>query len=59
MNLWDFAVKKVRVKFLVDVPEFVGIDLREYGPFSKGEIAEIPEENANVLIERKVVEVVE
>jgi len=57
--LWDFLVKKVKVKFLENVDEFVGIDLKDYGPFFKGDIAEIPLENAKVLAEGKLVQILE
>ena len=59
MNLWDFLVKKVKVKFLENVDEFVGIDLKDYGPFFKGDIAEIPLENAKILEEGKVIKILE
>jgi DNA replication factor GINS len=42
--------------FKEDVPEFVGSDLKSYGPFKKGDIAKLPEENMRVLIERGIVE---
>ena len=56
MNLWDFIVKKVRVRFLKDVPEFVGMDLKTYGPFRKNEVSEIPEENANLFVKHGIAE---
>lgn len=34
------------------VPEFMGTDLEPYGPFDSGERAEIPEENAEILVNR-------
>jgi len=37
------------VKFTEDVPEFVGTDLKKYGPFKEGEKADIPKENAELL----------
>jgi len=46
---------KTRVRFLQDFPQFVGID-GEYGPFTAGSVAEIPPENAELLITKKVVE---
>jgi len=49
----------VAVAFLEDVPQFVGIDMEAYGPFSKGDIATIPEENARVLGEKGAAESVE
>jgi DNA replication factor GINS len=42
--------------FKEDVPEFVGSDLKTYGPFKKGDIAKLPEENMKVLIERGIAE---
>jgi len=41
------------------VDEFVGIDLKDYGPFFKGDIAEIPLENAKILEEGKVIKILE
>jgi len=38
------------IMFTEDVPEFVGIDLKRYGPFKKGDVADIPKENADLLI---------
>ena len=40
------------VAFLRDVPKFVGINMRNYGPFRKGDIANIPEDNARLLLEK-------
>lgn len=44
------------IVFKEDTPEFVGIDEKTYGPFKKGDIAKLPEENMKVLIERGVAE---
>ena len=38
------------IVFKEDVPEFVGADMRSYGPFKKGDIARLPEENMLSLI---------
>lgn len=38
------------VALLDDIPRFVGINMRVYGPLRKGEVASIPEDNAKVLI---------
>lgn len=48
-----------KVKFLVPVPQFVGPNLELYGPFSQGEIAELPPELFAVLVEKKSVEELE
>jgi DNA replication initiation complex subunit (GINS family) len=44
------------VVFKEDVPQFVGADEQTYGPFKKGDIAKLPEENVKVLKERGIVE---
>lgn len=44
------------IMFKEDVPEFVGSDGKTYGPFKKGDVAKIPEDNAKVFIERGVAE---
>jgi DNA replication initiation complex subunit (GINS family) len=40
------------VEITSDVPEFMGTDLEAYGPFEEGEQAEIPEDNAEILVNR-------
>ncbi len=40
------------VVFKEDVPEFMGIDERSYGPYKKGDTAHIPEENMKIFVER-------
>jgi DNA replication factor GINS len=44
------------IVFKEDTPEFVGSDLKTYGPFKKGDIARLPEDNMKVLIERGIAE---
>lgn len=44
------------VVFREEVPAFVGADGKTYGPFRKGDVAKLPEENVKVLLERKIVE---
>ncbi len=55
-----FALRKEELVSLVvfkeDTPEFVGSDEKTYGPFKKGDMAKLPEENIKVLLERKIVE---
>ncbi|MDW8035800.1 MAG: hypothetical protein RMI85_05050 [Candidatus Korarchaeum sp.] len=53
------AFKLTLVTFKTRVPKFVGVDMRVYGPFSEGDLAFIPEENAEALKLRGAVEVVE
>lgn len=45
--------KLEEVVFMEDVPEFIGADMKSYGPFKKGEKAKIPRENAMLLIDAK------
>lgn len=40
------------VRITSEVPEFMGTDLEAYGPFEEGEEAEIPEDNAEILVNR-------
>jgi len=42
-----------KIEFKDDVEEFVGIDLNKYGPFKKGDVADVPKENAKLLIKMK------
>ena len=40
---------------LRDVPAFVGTDMKEYGPFSRGEVVPLPQKIAELLLSRKLV----
>lgn len=42
----------VKVMITSDVPEFMGTDLESYGPLDDGEQVELPEENAEILVNR-------
>jgi len=44
------------VRFLHDVPKFVGKELEIYGPFVEEDMANLPSELADVLIEKRRVE---
>lgn len=44
------------VVFKEAVPEFVGADMKTYGPFEKGDIAKLPPENMKILIEKGLAE---
>ncbi|MCX6798971.1 MAG: hypothetical protein NTW59_02635 [Candidatus Diapherotrites archaeon] len=50
------AKEKFAVKLLQDVPAFIGADMKEYGPFPKGQEAELPEKIASLLVARKLAE---
>ena len=49
-------IKKVKVKFLTPFPSIIGSDLVHYGPFKEGDIAEMPLDNAKVLVEEEAAE---
>jgi DNA replication factor GINS len=53
-NLEEEPEKMIAVAILEDIPEFVGTDLKNYGPFKKGDIATIPEENAKLFIQKNM-----
>lgn len=55
LNKENHKKEKPRVIFLQDFPRFAGVD-GEYGPFKAGSVEEIPSENAELLIKKKVVE---
>lgn len=40
------------VEITSEVPEFMGTDLEAYGPFEEGERAKLPEDNAEILVNR-------
>ena len=47
------------VRFLEDVPEFVGFDGEGVGPFEKGEVANLENEVVEILEKDKKVEIIE
>jgi DNA replication initiation complex subunit (GINS family) len=47
---------EILVVFKQDFPAFVGIDGQTYGPFKRGDIAKLPEENRKILVEKGIVE---
>ncbi|VVB66484.1 Uncharacterised protein [Candidatus Gugararchaeum adminiculabundum] len=51
--------RKLRLKLLADIPRFVGVDAREYGPFKQGENALLPETEAEVMLRQKIAEVIQ
>ena len=44
-------VKRDVVGITDEVPEFVGIDMKTYGPYRKGDVVTLPEEIAKFLVE--------
>ena len=51
--------KYILVRFLKKTPPLVGIDLLNYGPFEKEDIANVPLKNANILLNEKTAEKIE
>lgn len=47
--------KSIVVRFLQEMDQIVGVDLEKYGPFKAEDIATIPYENAQALMEKKIV----
>ncbi|WEL23176.1 hypothetical protein [Candidatus Nanohalovita haloferacivicina] len=41
-----------RVEITSEVPEFMGTDLETYGPFDQGDQADLPDDNAEILVNR-------
>ena len=46
-------IQKRAIQFIDNIPEFIGTDLKTYGPFKKEDKESIPEEIANLLVNRK------
>jgi DNA replication factor GINS len=40
------------VRFLQDIPEIVGTDLKIYGPYKKEDVASLPNQNAHALVKQ-------
>jgi DNA replication initiation complex subunit (GINS family) len=47
------------VRFLQDIPEIVGVDLRIYGPYKKEDVGSLPAQNAQVLVKQGAAKVIE
>ncbi len=48
------ALSNLSIRIISDVPSFVGADMKEYGPYSKGKTVSLPEKIAKLLMERKL-----
>ncbi|MGB9634929.1 MAG: hypothetical protein ACP5H8_03190 [Candidatus Micrarchaeia archaeon] len=49
----------IKVKVLKEIPRFKSVDGNEYGPFRYGEVCEMPEPEAKILVARNAVEKME
>ena len=47
------------VRFLQDIPEIVGTDLRIYGPYKKEDVGSLPNQNAKALVKQGVAREIE
>jgi DNA replication initiation complex subunit (GINS family) len=47
------------VRFLQDIPEIVGVDLKIYGPYKKEDVGSLPAQNAQVLVKQGAAKVIE
>jgi DNA replication factor GINS len=47
------------VRFLQDIPEIIGIDLKVYGPYKKEDVGSLPAQNAKALIKQGAAKLVE
>jgi len=47
------------VRFLQDIPEIVGVDLRIYGPYKKEDVGSLPSQNAQALAKQGAVEFID
>jgi DNA replication factor GINS len=50
----NHKTKTVVIRFLQEVDEIIGADLKKYGPFKTEDIATIPYENAQALIAKNI-----
>jgi len=48
------GLKKLPLRILSDIPGFIGADMKEYGPFSKGQSVELPRKTAELLVQKKL-----
>jgi len=47
------------LRFVKDVPEIIGADMKPYGPFNVEDVASLPIENAKILIRQGLAEEIE
>ena len=55
----EVKINYTLVRFLKETPPLVGIDLINYGPFEKEDIANLPQKNAKILLIEKFAEKIE
>ena len=53
------ALNNLSIRIISDVPSFVGQDMKEYGPFKKGQVVDLPYKTAKLFVSRKIGEIKE
>lgn len=48
------GLNMLSLQIIQDVPAFVGANMKEYGPFKKGQLVRLPAKTAELLIARKL-----
>ncbi len=48
----DTGEKKVKIRFKEPIPKFVDRKMESYGPFQEGDVSEVPEMIANILLKK-------
>jgi DNA replication initiation complex subunit (GINS family) len=47
------------VAILEEVPRFIGVNMKEYGPFKSGDVARVPKENSDLLVSKSMAKPIE
>jgi len=47
-------IELMKIRFLKDMPAIVGADFKVYGPFAKGDVVELPNVNADVIVKQEI-----
>ena len=47
------------IRFLQDIPEIVGVDLKIYGPYKKEDVGSLPTQNAHALVKQGAAKLIE
>lgn len=58
-TLTETKAKLTVVRFLQDIPEIIGVDLKIYGPYKKEDVATLPPPNAHALVKQMSAKVIE
>jgi len=47
-------IEYVKVRFLRDMPAIIGANMKVYGPFTKGDVVELPKVNADIIVKQEI-----